>query len=507
MQNSIAHGLRANSHGADPAFHSSDSEIPNLTDDDSSSDNEMLDLPDSDSSSEWEEDNATAKPMFDSSRNEMLTSSGAEDCDSSDNERANKVDDGSCRGGEGGGEMSTDMGAMSANVGGTVAPSGRPCNSFVSGQSGGSRNPQGRPSAHDVRGALGAVSASHVLDFVCPRRMHSGLCAGVHMSVQMQQANRFEKDRRILDIAQLRDSLQKDAKGSSMTQAIANYMVAATPQSDCRLPPKDMPWMVGSRRVCDYCWCAAAGSIMDDRSGEGITRKKASFQAARQAYYKQMPTAVTERLREEHGCSGACMQCSYPGVVLVGRSRNGEPTNRVAHAKEHAECWLHTFCDPESGNVQHRTDDEKDHIQGWCGLDLYKEYKAQHEGCAGKRSTFYAAIAAAKKDKLCDIRFDKWNAQAECAECLALKVLKARARTPDIQEFHQQELDLHNHIARSERLAYGCNISVGCSMPFGNRIWSLAGDAISTHTTSGPSCHAKPLRDLKGAGHARVAYA
>ena len=378
------------------------------------------------------------------------------------------------------------------------------CKSFASGCSQASRNPEGRPRTDTQQAALGDAAAMKVLDFACPRRIHSGLCEGVHMTSKMQAASSFEVQQLVLDIRKLRDSLLKTAKHSSKGQAIADYMMDFTPAGG-RLHAHEMPWRVGSRRVCDYCWCAAADLIMDDRSGKEVIRKKDCFEKARHAYFQPLPTAVVERLAGQHGCSGPCMQCTYPNVVLVGRrSRASEPANRVAVAKEHAECWMHAFCDPECGNVQHRTDDEKDHVQGHCALDLWNKYRVAHEGVDGTagRSTFYSAFAAGKDDKLYDMHFDKWSAQAECAECLSLKVMKARAQSADIQEFHQQQLDLHNHIARSERLAYGCNISMACSKPFGHRIWSMAQDAISTHTTSGPSCHAKPLRDLKGEMHA-----
>ena len=38
--------------------------------------------------------------------------------------------------------------------------------------------------------------------------------------------------------------------------------------------------------------------------------------------------------------------------------------NRTSHKKEHAECWLAAFIHEAAGNVQHRTDDEDDHVQG-----------------------------------------------------------------------------------------------------------------------------------------------
>ena len=317
---------------------------------------------------------------------------------------------------------------------------------------------------------------------------------------------RMEQDERHLDAAQLqldikrlRCELRSPGK-HKLSQAIADYMMERTPIKHRRLPTDDFPWRVGTRCVCEVCWCAAAGLLMEDRSGRGVIRPQTSVADAKAAYNRKVPDDVLD-LMQRHDVEAHLGE--YPEVVVV------PPTRRVAsHAaarcrqkEENAECWLHSFAAADDGNVQHRTDDVFDHVQGQAAEDLWAAYRSQHPAVSGGagRSTFYKAIKSARLDGLCNLKFDKWCAQAECAECLALKIMKGRANDAGHKEYYQQELDLHNLIARSDRLSYGCNASIAESKPLGRRLWSFAMDAISSHTTSGPSCHAKPLCDLKGA--------
>ena len=371
-----------------------------------------------------------------------------------------------------------------------------------------SKNPSGRPSKSSATAALGKVACRDAMSFQCPRKPHSMRCEGIHMSAAERARDVFGAEQLELDIKKLRNALAGSAKAvGNKSQAVADYMMSMTPTKTSRIPVPEMPWRVGCRRVCAYCWCAATGFLMENRGSSNVSRFKESFEIAKRAYYCEPTGGATAAMCNRFG-EAECNAAAYPDVVHVPRKHNAVQIGickgpaRLLRRKEHAECWLNAFCNPEEGNVQHRTDNTQDHVQGYCAEDLWQKYRISHPRCNGGagRSTFYTAIIAAKKDGLCDIKFDKWSAQAECAECLALKIMKGRAKTAEHKEYYQQELDLHNFIARADRLAYGCNCSLAETKPLGKHLWSFAQDAISTHTTSGPACHAKPLRDLKGAG-------
>ena len=356
-----------------------------------------------------------------------------------------------------------------------------------------SNNPYGRRSKGAVAAALTNLAARDIATFKCPQKQHSGKCQGICLA---NCATGLEADQLVLDIQKLRANLLLAAKRSTLAQAVADYMMGMTPNKSERLHMFEMPWRVGARVVCEYCWAAAADLLAQSSNKHESLRLKSSFCDARAAYYKRIPDGLLLSL-QPHGHGGIAAE--YPEVVVVGRKF--AVSKALPKKLESAECWLDAYCKPAVGNVQSRTDDEFAHVQGKCGADLYKEYSGQHPTeCGGAgRSTFYKAIGCCRLDLLCDLKFDKWCAQAECSECMALKIMKGRATDKMQEDYYQKELDLHNLIARHERLAYGCNISLAFAAPFGQYIWSFAQDAVSSFTTSGPACHAKPLRDLKGA--------
>jgi hypothetical protein len=352
-----------------------------------------------------------------------------------------------------------------------------------------SNNEAGRPTKADMLRANGLSAARSVLSFRCPGLCRTR-CAGLYMGCDEQAAKPAEAAAIVASVRALRERLSQNSKGSQLKHALAREM-ASLVSAYGELPPvKAFPWAVGGRSVCQWCFAAAAHMLMTpSQPGSRVLRLKESMAAAMKLY-KQPVTAEVDAV------------LSRMGVEAGGRMAFGcigtDAANRRSQKKEHAECWLAAFSHEEAGNVQQRTDDEHDHVQGLTRHDIWLRYHSEHASTA-QRSTFYRALKAAKADSLCDLSFHTWCAQAECACCTALKICKGRAQSDSEKEYWQKQLDLHNFIARQERLCYGSNISLALMTPFGLVLWSFALDGYSTFKSSGPSLHAKPLCDLKGA--------
>ena len=366
-----------------------------------------------------------------------------------------------------------DTGSISSKQG----PSSRQCNAHV-----------GRPTKKEMLRADGLSAAKSVLSFECPRLCRVR-CEGLHMGLDEQAAKPAKAAAIAASVHSLRERLRFDAKGSTLKDALVREM-ARLACTHAEWPPiEHFPWAVGGRPVCEWCFAAAAHMIMrPSQPGRAELRLKASMAAAKKLYKKPVGTEVKHVL-SSLGVEG--------GESMVFASIAADKTKRISHKEEHAECWLKAFSHEAAGNVQQRTDDEHDHVQGLTRHDIWLRYHAEHPSGA-QRTTFYRALKAARADGLCDLSFHSWCAQAECACCTALKICKGRAQSDSEKDYWQKQLDLHNFIARQERLCYGSNISLGRMLPFGLACWSFALDGYSTFKSSGPSLHAKPLCDLKG---------
>ena len=387
------------------------------------------------------------------------------------------------------------VGDVSSNTG--VAPSKSPCEEAAeqscnagscSSRSAAScsRNPFGRPSKSDMLRAGSTSAARSVLAFECPKRGNRR-CCGLYMSFVEQEQRPAQADARSAAVLALRERLQQEAKETGLISAILAEMLQLS--RDCTGKPaaEEFPWAVGGQPVCKWCFAAAANMLsrpLDNRFGP--LRLKDTMARAMQEYKKPVAEEVQVVL------AGLGHAPAKSADVARSKAANTAKEPRLKRKEEHAALWLGAFSHDEAGNVQHRTDDEKDHVQGCCRQGLFDKYKEQHPSMAS-RSAFFRAVQSAKKDKLCDLSFHQWSAQAECACCTALKICKSRSQSDAEKVYWQAELDLHNFIARAERLCYGSNISLSQLSPFGLVLWSFALDGYSTFKSSGPSLYAKPL--------------
>ena len=393
------------------------------------------------------------------------------------------------------------VGDVSSNTG--VAPRKSPCDEAAeqscnagscSSRSAAScsRNPFGRPSKSDMLRAGSTSAARSVLAFECPKRGNRR-CCGLYMSFVEQEQRPAQADARAAAVLALRERLQQEAKESGLISAILAEMLQLT--RDCTGKPaaEEFPWALGGQPVCKWCFAAAANMLSRPLDNQcGPMRVKDTMARAMQEYKKPVAEEVQVVL------AGLGHAPAKSADVARSKAANSTKEPRSKRKEEHAALWLGAFSHDEAGNVQHRTDDEKDHVQGCCRQGLFDKYKEQHPSMAS-RSAFYRAVQSAKKDKLCDLSFHQWSAQAECACCTALKICKSRSQSDAEKVYWQAELDLHNFIARAERLCYGSNISLSQLSPFGLVLWSFALDGYSTFKSSGPSLYAKPLCDMKGA--------
>ena len=356
--------------------------------------------------------------------------------------------------------------------------SSRPCNNLA-----------GRPTKSDMLRANGLSAAKSVLSFDCPKLCRRK-CEGLYMGNDEQAARPALAAAIVASVRALRERLSLNSQGSNLKHALVREMASLVSGHAEAPPVNEFPWSVGGRSVCKWCFAAAAHMLMrPSQPGNNVLRVKESMAAAMKLY-KQPAGAEVEDVLSSLGVEA--------GGLIAFASIGTDAGNRTSHKKEHAECWLAAFSHEAAGNVQHRTDDEHDHVQGLTRQDIWLKYHSEHASKA-KRSTFFCALKAAKADSLCDLSFHTWCAQAECACCTALKICKGRAHSDSEKKYWQEQLDLHNFIARQERLCYGSNISLARMAPFGLVLWSFALDGYSTFKSSGPSLHAKPLCDLKGA--------
>ena len=134
------------------------------------------------------------------------------------------------------------------------------------------------------------------------------------------------------------------------------------------------------------------------------------------------------------------------------------------------------FCQLESGNdVQHGTTDTKLHIVATTRKDIKKEYDEylvtkRRPGLTCSQSCFNNALK--DMNSLAEhptLQIDKWSFHAECATCVAIKVLIRRAmKSKDSTEIKLREaqLEWHKGQARNERLTYAWRISRGLFFKF-----------------------------------------
>jgi len=163
------------------------------------------------------------------------------------------------------------------------------------------------------------------------------------------------------------------------------------------------------------------------------------------------------------------------------------------------------FCQAETGeDVQHGTTDGKLHLVATTRIQLKKQYdehlvKRQRTDLTCSQA--YFDVALREMNALPEypfLQFDSWSFHAECATCVAIKVLKRRAyAAKDVPQIKLREAQLEHHKAqaRNERLTYAWRISRGLSFQYSI---SICMDGYDNRKSSGPALYTKPIADCKG---------
>ena len=340
-----------------------------------------------------------------------------------------------------------------------------------------SNNPVGQQKYTKVL-ECGDSSISFALSFKCPRTERR-CCDGIYLSQAEQRdpSKRQKKWQRVTAIKTLR--LQLRAPDTSITQALCDYMMSITTDKSVRHRRHELPWCVGNRQVCTWCFCVAAGLLSGSpnqwlQPGAKL-RVRQSFDRAINAYKTSL-----------HNASG--------GVIAVASKRKIHGYQR-ANVKEKAMSWLIAYTTPEENNCQTLTDSDKQHIQGITMGQLRKKYVEEtKEKCSS--ATWGRAIHQGRMDGSFDLVFNKFKTQQECAECVAYVTLLAGKLTDEVRRHVEAQKKLHHEIARMERIAYGAHTRIGSMCTWA---WSFGIDGYCTWKSCGPLINGKGLANLKGA--------
>ena len=264
-----------------------------------------------------------------------------------------------------------------------------------------------------------------------------------------------------------------------MSQSLCDYMMTETLDKSVRHPRNELPWHVGTREVCSWCFCAAAGLLAGSPSQwlqpDAKLRVRQSFERALNAYKTSL-----------NNSSGGLI------AVVSRRTKHGY---RPAKVKEKAMSWLMAYTSPEENNCQTLTDSDKQHIQGITQGELRKKYMEEtNEKCSN--TTWSQAIRQGHLDGSFSLVFNKFKTQQECAECVAYVTMLAGKLTDDQRRQIEAQKKLHHEIARMERIAYGAHARIGSMCTWA---WSFGIDGYCTWKSCGPLINGKGLANLKGA--------
>jgi hypothetical protein len=261
-------------------------------------------------------------------------------------------------------------------------------------------------------------------------------------------------------------------------------------------------WMVGNRKVCTWCWCAAAGFLSGQASNvgqmldvNGNLRRKTTFDTA-VAAYKKGHHAVPNQRREVNVAQN--VESQVYNTMSCKAPYNGQRTANV-------KAWLTNYCDPTKCNVQSRTTDDENvyHVQHMTSEDLYNHYKRETDESkvtkpVGLRQ-FQRALRALNKDpKMVTIKYGhKHKAQQECAECTRLTNLIRKSKKGSLaRRAYEGQSEAHTIAWHNERCNYHSYELMGHDKE--SRIWSIGMDALDKAKTSMFTRHGKPLADYKG---------
>ena len=348
-----------------------------------------------------------------------------------------------------------------------------------------SLNPSGRTSTKTVRPQCTPAGSADALLYECPKKCPVE-CAGIRMSSAYQAANPDAKNILLTDIARVRQlhNLNVNAKGKrrlgNKTAVVSQLLWELTGGDKAVTDVGKLQFKLGQRPVCKWCYMAAAGMLQQP----GMTRPSKSWADGQKCYYQQERGASPVKKMGD----GPCLKNEFWGQKY--RSAFG---------------WIVQFCQLESGNdVQHGTTDTKLHIVATTRKDIKKEYDEylvtkRRPGLTCSQSCFNNALK--DMNSLAEhptLQIDKWSFHAECATCVAIKVLIRRAmKSKDSTEIKLREaqLEWHKGQARNERLTYAWRISRGLFFKF---CISICMDGYDNRKSSGPALYTKSFADCKG---------
>lgn len=349
-------------------------------------------------------------------------------------------------------------------------------------------NPKGRTSTKTVRPHCTPAGCADALLYTCPKKCPVE-CAGICMSAADQARNPDAKTVLLTDIARVRQqhNLNVNDRGQrrlgNKTAVVSQLLWELTSGNKAVTDVGKLQFKLGQRPVCKWCYMAAAGMLQQP----GMTRPCKSWADGQKCYYNQ-----------ERGASPVKQMRDGPGKPCVKNEWFGQKYKSAFG-------WIVQFCQLESGNdVQHGTTDTKLHIVATTRKDIKKQYDAylvekRRPGLICSQACFNNALREmnALKDQP-TLQIDKWSFHAECATCVAMKVLIRRAtsskNTAEIK-LREAQLEWHKGQARNERLTYAWRISRGLHFKYSI---SICMDGYDNRKSSGPALYTKPFADCKG---------
>jgi hypothetical protein len=139
-----------------------------------------------------------------------------------------------------------------------------------------------------------------------------------------------------------------------MKQRLLDHFLDLCPtEYSTRVSLDDLPFMLGDRPLCSWCWCAAAGLLCKSRDGLFTSRKGSTWESSSQLYYKGAIVAPSIQARSTQVAS------RISSLPISKVSRACGPTYHDQQVG-----WLQQFVEPDAAHSQQVTTDNAQHIQG-----------------------------------------------------------------------------------------------------------------------------------------------
>lgn len=348
-----------------------------------------------------------------------------------------------------------------------------------------SNNPAGRSSRREQAQLWTTEATFKTMLYKCPRT-DSVPCEGIYVQDPTERQHEDEVQMLSAAIVHIRTHHHINI-GVNGSKRHTNKQAKVTAllwdlSGGTRTPPSKLTYNVGQRRVCSWCYCAAAGLLQEPR----LERKGCTW-----------IKGVKDYLHKEQGSS--------PSKQTREAVRPITSTYGMKFCTVFA-WWCEYVQDHSANDVQHGTTDDTYHVSGTTYKELREEY-AEHlagRGCSHllcSQTYFNQALHEMNATEGAPtLKIDPWKYHAECATCVALKILRRRAaKSGDtkVVEFRKVQLEAHKKVARKERWMYAWRIARGVTLTYA---FSIAMDGYDSKKSAGPAIQSKGLHDLKGAG-------